>query len=241
MVRMSFSKLDKCLILLLTVAALGLPLAMLGFRFDVWSWSISQALIMVTFFATVLLLLLALALLVIALIKHDPLKLYLPSVLVSAAFLGFMISRVTAAGDVPLIHDITTDLESPPPFVRAVALRGPASNPLDRSTENLAGLQREAYPQIQTILSPLSPTQALARAADIAGQMGWEIVNHDVSSGLLEAVARTRFFGFRDDVVVRVVADGTGGSRVDLRSVSRIGLSDMGENAARIMRFTEAF
>ena len=59
------------------------------------------------------------------------------------------------------------------------------------------------------------------------------------AEGRLEATARTRWFGFRDDVVVRVRPDGAG-SRVDVRSVSRVGRSDLGTNARRIRGFMDA-
>ncbi len=50
-----------------------------------------------------------------------------------------------------------------------------------------------------------------------------------------KSTAETFWFGFKDDVVIRVrpVADG-GSSRIDVRSISRVGLSDLGANAKRI-------
>jgi uncharacterized protein (DUF1499 family) len=51
--------------------------------------------------------------------------------------------------------------------------------------------------------------------------------------GHIEAVARTAIMGFRDDVVVRIRADGDG-ARLDARSASRYGPHDLGGNASRL-------
>ena len=78
-----------------------------------------------------------------------------------------------------------------------------------------------------------------ARAAETAAGYGWEITARDESAGTIEAIATTRWFGFKDDVVIRVGASGTG-SRVDMRSKSRLGRSDAGANAQRIQEFLQA-
>jgi uncharacterized protein (DUF1499 family) len=67
-----------------------------------------------------------------------------------------------------------------------------------------------------------------------------KIESTDIAAGLVEATATTFWFGFKDDVVVRVVANAAG-SRIDIRSVSRVGQSDIGANAARIEKFLAAF
>ncbi|PZO06409.1 MAG: DUF1499 domain-containing protein, partial [Alphaproteobacteria bacterium] len=66
-----------------------------------------------------------------------------------------------------------------------------------------------------------------------AEAQGWTIVSQDPATGTLSATATTFWFGFKDDVAVRVRAEGAG-SVVDVRSTSRVGLSDLGANAARI-------
>jgi uncharacterized protein (DUF1499 family) len=73
-----------------------------------------------------------------------------------------------------------------------------------------------------------------------ASSLGWEIAREDQSAGIFEAVDTTFWFGFKDDVIIRVVSQG-GGSMVDVRSVSRIGRSDLGKNADRIREFIRAF
>lgn len=144
------------------------------------------------------------------------------------------------ANAVPPIHDISTDTADPPAFVAVLDARGAEANPLDYDAEALAAPTREAYPFIRPIRSDLTPAEALGRAERVATDLGWEVVAVDPAAGRLEATATTSLYGFKDDVVVRVRPDAAG-SRIDLRSVSRVGQSDLGANAARIRAFIEAF
>lgn len=139
------------------------------------------------------------------------------------------------AASVPPIHDITTDLENPPTFEAVVPLRADAPNSLDRP-DTLTTQQREGYPDLAPVTLPMAPDQAFDRALAIAQERGWEIVTADKSSGRIEATDTTRFFGFKDDVVIRLTPWGSG-TRVDMRSVSRVGRSDVGTNARRIEDF----
>jgi len=82
----------------------------------------------------------------------------------------------------------------------------------------------------------LPPKQAFARASEIAKDHGWEITALDESAGGIEATVTTRWFGFKDDVAIRITPAGAG-SRVDMRSKSRTGRSDAGANAHRIEEF----
>ena len=142
------------------------------------------------------------------------------------------------ARGVPPIHDITTDTERPPEFVAVLPLRADAPNPASYGGPEVARQQREAYPDIAPLRLPLSPGEAFALARREAGASGWEIVAADSAAGRIEATTMTEWFGFRDDVVVRVAADAAG-SRVDVRSVSRVGVSDVGTNAGRIRKYLD--
>ena len=141
------------------------------------------------------------------------------------------------AGRVPPIHDITTDLENPPEFEAIIPLRADAPNTLDRPAD-LADRQRQGYPGLEpvTLADPLD--RAFDRALALAQSNEWEIVTADKSAGRIEATDTTRWFGFKDDVVVRLTPWGAG-TRVDMRSVSRVGQSDVGTNARRIEEFLE--
>ena len=159
----------------------------------------------------------------------------------AALALGLAVAAVPAywlqqARTLPLIHDISTDAGDPPVFVEALARRGDASNPVSGRSMEVVEAQRLAYPDIQPLVLPLAPPEAFARALATARGMGWELIAQDAASGRIEATATTVWFGFKDDVVVRIAPSGSG-SRVDVRSVSRVGLSDVGANARRIRTY----
>ncbi len=139
---------------------------------------------------------------------------------------------------VPPIHDITTDTEDPPRFVAVVPLRKEASNPPEYAGPEVAAQQKKAYPDLAGLTLSIPPEQAFARAQAVAVELGWEIVAAVPGEGRLEATDTTFWFGFKDDVVVRVRPQ-VGGSRVDVRSKSRVGRSDVGANARRMRRFLE--
>lgn len=141
----------------------------------------------------------------------------------------------TASG-VPPIHDITTDTEDPPEFRAILPRRVDAPNPAEYGGSDVARQQREAYPDIAPATLDIPAAAAYSRALTAARAMGWAIVAADSSSGRIEATDRTRWFGFRDDIVVRIKSAAQG-SRVDVRSVSRVGKSDVGTNARRIRDF----
>ncbi len=145
------------------------------------------------------------------------------------------------AKQVPMIHDITTDTENPPGFVTVLALRADAPNSAAYGGPEIAAQQRAAYPDIRPLVSGIPPAQAYERARSVAREMGWKIVDENPAEGRIEATATTRWIGFKDDVVLRIVPAADGGSRVDIRSVSRVGLSDVGTNARRIRSFLKKF
>ncbi len=146
---------------------------------------------------------------------------------------------VRAAYRMPAIHDITTDMNDPPAFVAIMPLRQDAANPATYGGAKVAAAQKEAYPDIRPLILPMSVRSAFPRALEEAKKMGWTIVAADPAEGRIEATAETFWFGFTDDIVVRVRPDDFG-SRVDVRSVSRVGLSDLGTNARRIMMYLRA-
>lgn len=141
-----------------------------------------------------------------------------------------------AARKAPPIHDISTDLEDPPAFVAVLPRRGHSSNPVEHGGAPVAEAQRGAYPDIRPLTLGIAPADAFALALRAARDMGWEIVAQDAANGRIEATATTFWFGFEDDVVVRIVPSGSG-SRIDVRSLSRVGVGDAGANAKRIRKY----
>jgi uncharacterized protein (DUF1499 family) len=163
--------------------------------------------------------------------------------LVVTVVAGFWISR---GGSTPPIHDVTTDLNDPPAFKDVVPLRAAsgALNPVEyQRIQSIRGsgfsvpdAQRKAFPDIQPLVLPQPPERAVQLAQQVAKDMGWDIVAVVPSEGRVEATDTTRYFGFKDDVVVRVVPESTG-SRVDVRSESRVGGGDAGTNARRVRAY----
>jgi uncharacterized protein (DUF1499 family) len=145
-----------------------------------------------------------------------------------AASAAVPLDYVRRVKTLPYINDITTDTEHPP------RLSPPKPYP-----DYFAELQQIGYPELHPLDLALPPRQAFARAAEAARSFGWEFTALDESAGTIDAVATTRWFGFKDDVEVRISTAGSG-SRVDMRSKSRVGRSDAGANAARIRDFFQA-
>jgi uncharacterized protein (DUF1499 family) len=161
-------------------------------------------------------------------------------IVLGAGAAGFPLYMAQQAKVLPRIHDISTDLTHPPAFVAVLPLRADAANPAAHGGAEVAAAQRLGYPDIQPLTLAVAPAEAYARALAAAQKMGWQIVAFDPKNGRIEATATTFWFGFKDDVVIRISAI-DGASRVDVRSVSRVGKSDVGANAARIRAYFARF
>ncbi|WNK21066.1 DUF1499 domain-containing protein [Halomonas piscis] len=138
---------------------------------------------------------------------------------------------------VPAIHDITTDMDNPPAFEAVAEARKEAPNEVDYPGESTAEQQRAAYPEVQPLELDAPLKTVLAAAQAEMQDAGWQIA--DVGARRIEATATTRWFGFKDDVVVRL-SEEDDATRVDMRSASRLGKSDVGTNAARVHDFLES-
>ncbi len=167
----------------------------------------------------------------------------------AVALAGVVIAGVTAwipwshlqkINTVPPIHDITTDTANPPEFVAVLPLRGSTSNSTDYAGPALAAMQQEAYPDIKTLAVQRSSNEVFPLALKTAERMGWEIVAADSGAGRIEATDTTFWFGFKDDIVIRI-APAEQSTRIDVRSISRVGGSDAGANAKRIRDFIDVF
>ena len=143
------------------------------------------------------------------------------------------------ASRVPAIHDVSTDTIQPPPFLAVLPLRAGAANSADHAGGEVIARQRAAFPDIVPLHLNMPPERAFERALAAARAMGWDLVASDPAGGRIEATDTTFWFGFKDDVVIRVLPQPTG-SRIDVRSVSRVGVGDLGANAARIRHYLAA-
>jgi uncharacterized protein (DUF1499 family) len=134
------------------------------------------------------------------------------------------------------VNDITTDIVNPPEFVSAVAVRKAAGANSTDYDRKFVEVQRGAYPDIAPVTLDMPPADAFARALAAAQRRDWTIVATDPAAGRIEALQRSRWFGFTDDIIVRVAPAGIG-SRVDVRSSARMGRGDFGVNAARVRAY----
>ena len=158
------------------------------------------------------------------------------AVALSAVALGLPLSMLSKGKSVPPIHDISTDLTNPPEFVAIAPLRADAPNPIAYDGEATAAQQRKGYPELKTLSYLQSKAELVNAVEQAATNLGWELANTDTSEGVVEATDTTMWFGFEDDIVVRITD--TGNKRlVDIRSKSRVGGSDLGKNAERIHGF----
>jgi hypothetical protein len=150
------------------------------------------------------------------------------------------VMQLRAGSGVPPINDITTDTADPPQFVDLVRVRAEAesAHPPEYPGGETAALQATGYPDIATIVIAAPADEVFRRAEAAARDMEWEIVATVPAEGRIEATATTAWIGFKDDVVIRIAGSGNE-TRVDVRSKSRVGRSDIGVNARRIRAFRE--
>jgi hypothetical protein len=175
--------------------------------------------------------------------------LMLPNLLAIVVALGFVLylgSLVRTAKSVPAIHDVATNLDDMPQFTRLPVRADNLENVPDMDRPELKAMapearwkaiHREAYGDLKTVQLPVSPAEAIRKAGALARERGWDIAAEDTAAGTLEATHTSTFFRFKDDVVVRARPAPNGGSLVDMRSISRVGGSDVGMNAKRVREF----
>lgn len=147
-------------------------------------------------------------------------------------------SYLKRARDLPPIHDISTDTEVPPRFVALVSVRAGAGAGSDYGGSSVIAHQLKAYPKLGSVTYRLPPDRVFERALGVARELGWSIVAAVPDEGRIEASDRSFWFGFTDDIVVRIRSHESG-SLIDVRSASRAGVGDLGVNAARIQAFID--
>lgn len=230
--------LSRVLVFVALLAALLLLLAGPGSRMQWWEFRTGFELMRwATYLGLAVAAVSLVALLVPRLRRRSAGKLVLALVL-ALAVVVMPLQGMRTARSVPPIHDITTDTADPPLFQAILPLRADAPNGSDYAGGEVAAQQQKAYPDLQPLRLAVDPATAFARALAAAKASGWEIVASDPATGRIEATATTRWFGFKDDVVVRVRSQDQG-SVVDVRSMSRVGRSDLGANARRIAGYLE--
>ncbi len=167
--------------------------------------------------------------------------------LISVLFLGYMASYLITARSLPAIHDITTDLADPPQFSGLKLREDNWDNIPGADDDGMRGMNprqrwatvhQDAYPDIRSVRIDQPVAEVVEKAKRLAEDRGWKIVNVDPASGHLEATATISLFRFKDDVVLRArAAEDGAASIIDMRSVSRVGVHDLGANAKRVRQF----
>ena len=182
-------------------------------------------------------------------------RLGLLSMFIPCAALLMVAEPMLASRRAPPLHDVSTDLIEPPRFSASVAAEralSSGSNSLDLDHARTPGdpvygaaagrlsieVQQVAFPDIQPIPVGVPKSRALAAAQGAAQELGWTIDRVDTSGGTIEARAKSFWYGFIDDIVIRVTPVGAG-AVIDVRSSSRAGPIDLGANAERIRAFTK--
>ena len=254
------SKLASLALALSLLLPVWFIVAALGVKFGLWPWRVGLGVLIVQWGPRLLIAAAVVAVVaLIAVVIRKPRRGWrtaLIALLIPAVGFGHMGWVRSQSADVPPIHDIATDIVDPPvPSERLLALRAADdANPvLDMTSpltaadayqgprfarfgdQSLGQVGHEAYPAVRTLNVGPSPAASFAAAGKAVRDMGWTVVSENERGGVIEATAETFWFGFKDDVIIRVrPAAGGGGSLIDVRSISRVGLSDLGANAKRI-------
>jgi uncharacterized protein (DUF1499 family) len=212
-----------------------LPIGALGSRFGVWDYTIGLLVFAVG--AVTVIVTSLVGLMGVMVLKRRGID---SGLLQTAPFIGLatgllLYPHIRAGLTAPPIHQVTTNLTDPPPFRAILGIRGADSNPVGLTPEVIA-VHREAYPWLRTQVVPLTADVAYETALQVVRDMALEIVAADATRRTIEATHTSFWFGFKDDVVIRI-EPGVGGTRVDMRSISRVGRGDLGINADRVGEF----
>lgn len=227
---------SACACLLLAVGGASL------FKFGIASFGISSTFVLLGFALSVLIAILSIGTLFVSILRKQPYGLFTMFVAFVICFClaGYAAVLYNKSTTHPVAYDISTDLIDPPVFSQAILdVRGETSNPVElddrkKALHKLNGV----YDDIQPLVLNASKDDAYEAVLALVDERGWEVVTQNEAEGTIEATATTFWFGFKDDVAIRVRDNSeTNSATVDLHSVSRIGKTDLGKNAERIRDF----
>jgi uncharacterized protein (DUF1499 family) len=228
------------------VAQLGFVLALLavlaavcsgfGYQLGLWHFRTGFLILRWAFFGALAAAALSLLGMLVARFSRSALLPGFAGLVVALAFAYVPWQWKQTVDSVPYIHDITTDTDNPPDFVAAATLRKEGDHPITYDGPETAIQQKEAYPDLAPLITQVPKDKVFEAAKATLLAMGLKLSDADAASGRIEATQKTFWYGFTDDVVVRVVQTPEG-TRVDVRSKSRVGRSDLGQNARRVRMF----
>ena len=163
-------------------------------------------------------------------------------ILLPMLLLAWPLTYVPAFLKLPKINDVTTDVTAPPRFVALAKLRTGESNPAVYPGSRFALEQQKAYPDLRTFVIDRSAQETFELVEEAVRKLKWRVaaseppVGRPAKGGTIEATDNTLVVGFTDDIVIRVEGS-VNRSRIDVRSASRHGRHDLGQNATRVRRF----
>jgi uncharacterized protein (DUF1499 family) len=215
----------------------GMAAAILSYRLGIFQIKSAFSLLMIGGVASIAALILGLVAVGVRfyLGSAQGLALVISGMLLGALIAVPLLRFKNAVMNLPRIHDITTDVENPPQFVAILPLRAQAPNSAEYGGKAIAEQQLKAYPQIRSKILPKRSRDAFDLALKAVQALNLEVVSADSAANRIEATDTSSWFGFKDDVIIRIIPQGES-SRLDIRSVSRVGLSDIGKNAERIQK-----
>ncbi len=155
---------------------------------------------------------------------------------ISIIIISIAMSQRPGISGVPPIYDLTTDISNPPAFIAILPLLAEVPNRSEYAGADTAKQQQATYPDLITLTIDKPLDAVLTEAEMTVRKLGWDIVAIDPNTGRIEATDTSAWFRFKDDVVIRLTANDPG-TRVDIRSRSRVGMGDMSANAERIRAF----
>ena len=218
------------------VAGLAAALSGFGYQMGLWHFRTGFLILRWAFYASLAAAVVSALGLVLGKFGRNALLPGLAGLAIAAGFAYVPWQWKQTLDKLPYIHDITTDTDNPPQFVASVQLRQEDDHPVSYDGPEVAAKQKEAYPDLAPFVTPASKEKVFEAAKAAVTAMGMQLTGADAAEGRIEASQTTFWYGFTDDMVVRIeqTADGT---RVDVRSKSRLGRSDLGQNAKRIRAF----
>jgi uncharacterized protein (DUF1499 family) len=159
------------------------------------------------------------------------------AILIAVIGMAAPLFYLSHAALLPRLNDIGTTPDEPLAFNTLIGLRPADANPIRDPEPATVEAQVEAYPDIGPMVLERAAPEVFSLVNEAVERVGWTIASSETPGetgiGRIEATDRTLIMGFTDDVIVQVKGDDAH-AVIDVRSVSRYGLHDLGANAARI-------